>query len=121
MRRFGVRGGSIDTDPSRQVRSRRIAPGQGDFAVDEDQGQALLTGAFQETFDGRILGKGHRLLGEVEALDFDAVLSSPVHVGGKIDQCLIDIGAADARAAAQGRIEDLDVFHDKTPGKVKDI
>jgi hypothetical protein len=83
----------------------------GDFAVHQHQRQRLGTRALQKCLHGGILDEVHRLLGQVEALDDDALLLRPVEVGGEADQRLVDVLAAHATAAAQGGIKNLDGIH----------
>jgi hypothetical protein len=67
--------------PARQLGAVRVAAGQRDFAVHQHQRQRLGTRALQKGLHGGVLGKVHRLLGQVEALDGAPLLLRPVEVG----------------------------------------
>jgi hypothetical protein len=47
----------INADPKGQFSPLWITPREGHFTIDQDQWQRILTGALQESFYGRIVGK----------------------------------------------------------------
>ena len=55
-----------------------------------------------------VFSEGHRLLGQIEPLDLRPVQFRPGRVSREADQSLIDIDAANARAAAERRVKYLD-------------
>ena len=105
---MGGRGDGEEAGPAGEFGAGGIAPGEGDFPVAEDEGEGLGAGVFEEAPDRGVFGKGQGLLGEVEAFDGEAVLLGPGEVGREVDQGWIDVDAADAGAAAERRVEDLD-------------
>ena len=109
--RFVRFGGFLDARPARQLCAVRVASGERDIAINEDQRQRLLTRTLQKAFHRGVLGESHRLLGEIEALDLRAVLLGPVDIRREGDKRLIGIDAADARAATKRGIENLDGRH----------
>ena len=63
-----------NASPPGQLGAVWVAPGQSHFAINQDQRQRLLTGAFQEGFNRFILGENQRLLRQIETLDLSPVL-----------------------------------------------
>jgi hypothetical protein len=117
--RFNFNHGFVDSGPACQFSTIGVTAGQSHFTVNQNQWQCFRAGTLKETFDDRVLGKRHGLLGKIEALDLRALLFRPIHVSGKVDQLLIDINAAYAGAAAQCGIEYLDDFHFGSPQNIK--
>jgi hypothetical protein len=97
--------------PARQIAAAGVAAGQRHLARHQRERQGFLARALQKAFHQRVLGKRQGLLREVEALDLRAVLARPVHVGRRIDEVLVHVGAAHAAAAAQGGVKNLDGAH----------
>ena len=96
--------------PTRELRPVR---GNGQpsaiFAIDRKSVAALpAPERSRKLFDRGVVGEGHRLLREIEALDLRAALLRPVHIRREGDQRLISFDAADAGAATKGGIEKLE-------------
>src|ERR1019366_3736842 len=103
------------TCPTRQLDTVGVTARQGDFAINENQRQRFLARAFQKALHNSVFSEGHRLLGQIETLNFRPVQFGPGCVSREADQGLIDIDAANTCAAAERRVKYLDSFHFEAP------
>jgi hypothetical protein len=97
--------------PLRQFGTMGISARQCDFSIDQNQRQSVRTRPFQKTFDDRVFGKRHWLLGEIKSLNLTSTTLQPIEIGGKRHLLLVNIHSTNARTATQSGIKYLNLGH----------
>jgi len=98
-----------------QLCARWIAPCHSDFAIYQGQRQAALARTLQKFTDSGLLGKGLRLMRQIETLNIGALPDCPLDITREGDKGLIHFNPANAGATAQGGIVYLDEMHAGSP------
>ena len=88
----------------------RIDPFDREAPVDKDHRQNIRSFLDENLFHDRVFGKGCRLLGQVESLDFRRVRHA-FQFAGEGDEVLIGRRSADSGGATKGRVIDFEFSH----------